>query len=156
MDATDVTLCELNEDDYADILALWQRAGLPVRPEGRDSAAAFARQVAAPAEPAFSQRRQRVIGLRTGPDLVGVAVLTHDGRKGWINRLAVDPARRREGLAGQLVAEAERWFLEDVGVEVWSALIAEHNAASLAFFESAGYSRHNYIIYVSKKTRPDV
>ena len=83
-------------------------------------------------------------------------MLTHDGRKGWINRLAVDPAWRRQGLAARLVAEAERWFLDDVGLEVWSALIADHNAASLAFFESTGYSRHNYVVYVSKKTRPDV
>lgn len=155
MDSTELTLCELSESDYADILALWQRAGLPVRPDGRDSAAAFAQQIAAPAEAAFSQRRQRAIGLRAGPNLVGVALLTHDLRKGWINRLAVDPAWRRHGLAGRLVAEAERWFYEDLGLEVYSALIAEHNAASLAFFESAGYSRHNYIVYVSKKTRSD-
>jgi GNAT superfamily N-acetyltransferase len=149
------TLVELNENDYADILVLWQRAGLPVRPEGRDAAASFARQIAAPTEPGFAERRQRVIGLRAGAALVGVAVLTHDGRKGWINRLAVDPTRRRQGLAARLVAEAERWFLEDVGLEVFSALIADSNAASLAFFESAGYSRHNYVVYVSKKTRPD-
>jgi GNAT superfamily N-acetyltransferase len=155
MDSMEPTLSELTAADYDDIMALWLRSGLPVRPEGRDSAAAFAGQIAAPSDAAFAQRRQRVIGLRAGPDLVGVAVLTHDGRKGWINRLAVDPAWRRRGLAGRLITEAERWFLEDVGLEVWSALIAEDNATSLAFFESAGYSRRDYIIYVSKKTRPD-
>ena len=57
--------------------------------------------------------RQRVIGLRDGPKLIAVALLTHDSRKGWINRLAVEPAYRRQGLASRLVAEAERWFTEE-------------------------------------------
>jgi ribosomal protein S18 acetylase RimI-like enzyme len=155
MNPTELVLSELSIADYEDVIALWQRAGLPVRADGRDAAAAFAGQLAAPSEAAFAQRRQRVIGLRAGHDLVGVAVLTHDGRKGWINRLAVDPARRRQGLASRLIEEAERWFHEDVGVEIWAALIAEDNVASLAFFESAGYNRSDYIVYVSKRTRPD-
>ena len=81
---------------------------------------------------------QRVIGLRADDKLVAVAVLTHDGRKGWINRLAVEPAYRRQGLARRLVAEAERWFAQDVGLEVWAALIERHNDASLLLFERAG------------------
>ena len=100
MDSSTFTLCELSAADYDDVVALWQRAGLHVRREGRDSSAAFARQIAA--------GRQRAIGLRAGTALVAVAVLTHDGRKGWINRLAVDPALRRQGLATELIAEAER------------------------------------------------
>ncbi len=138
-------LQELGPDDYAAIVALWQRAGLHIRPEGRDSPAAFAEQMAG--------GRQRVIGLRQAGDLVAVAVLTHDGRKGWINRLAVDPAHRRRGLARQLITEAERWFLADQGLQVWSALIESWNAASLALFEAAGYGRGD-VVYVSKRTAP--
>ena len=102
MSSIPLTLCDLQATDYDDVLALWQRAGLPVRAEGRDAPAAFARQMAS--------GLQHVIGLRANGALVAVAVLTHDGRKGWINRLAVDPAYRRQGLARWLVAEAERWF----------------------------------------------
>jgi len=35
-------LCDLTTGDYDEILALWQRAGLSVRPEGRDGPAALA------------------------------------------------------------------------------------------------------------------
>jgi ribosomal protein S18 acetylase RimI-like enzyme len=97
---------------------------------------------------------QRVIGLREAGRLVAVAVLTHDGRRGWINRLAVDPACRRRGLAARLIAEAERWFTKDLGFEVWAALIAGENRGSQALFDALGYRRHD-VVYVSKRTRPE-
>ena len=140
-----IALCELNESDYEKILDLWKRAGLSIRAEGRDSAGAFARQM--------GWGVQRVAGLREGNRLVAVAVLTHDGRKGWINRLAVDPAYRRRGLARQLIVEAERWFTHELGLEVWAALIEQNNPESQTLFESMGYGRHD-VVYVSKRTRP--
>ena len=146
MSSIPLILCDLQAADYDDILALWQCAGLSVRANGRDAPAVFARQMAS--------GLQRVIGLRADNKLVAVAVLTHDGRKGWINRLAVDPAYRRQGLARRLVAEAERWFAQDVGLEIWAALIEEHNDASLVLFEELGYERPN-VMYVSKRTRYD-
>ncbi len=145
MPATTALLCDLSASDYDEILALWRRAGLPVRGEGRDAPAEFARQMA--------RGIQRVIGFREDGRLVAVAVLTHDGRKGWINRLAVDPAWRRRGLARRLIAEGERWFVQDLGLEVWAALIEPHNTASLALFEAAGYQRSD-ILYISKRLRP--
>jgi ribosomal protein S18 acetylase RimI-like enzyme len=135
--------CDLGEADYERILELWRRAGLNIRVEGRDSAATFARQM--------QWGVQRVAGLRERDRLVAVVVLTHDGRKGWINRLAVDPAYRRRGLARRLIAEAERWFAQEIGLEVWAALIEQENAASQALFESIGYGRHD-LVYVSKRT----
>jgi N-acetylglutamate synthase len=142
----ETTLCELSAADYPAIVYVWERAGLHIRLAGRDSAAAFAEQLA--------RGSQRAIGLRDGSDLVAVAVLTHDGRKGWINRLAVDPAYRRRGLAARLVAEAERWFLEDQGLQVWSALIETWNTPSRALFEHLGYGQVD-VVYVTKRTAPD-
>ena len=145
-DVKKITLHDLGTDDYDEILALWERVGLSVRPEGRDAPATFARQMA--------DGRQRVPGLRTDGRLIAVTVLTHDGRKGWINRLAVDPAYRRRGLASRLVAEAERWFVEDQGLEIWAALIEGENRDSQAIFATLDYRRHD-VIYVSKRTRAE-
>ncbi len=146
LDAADTELCDLGVADYAEILALWAGAGLSVRPAGRDAPEAFARQLAG--------GQQRVIGLRAGGKLVAVAVLTHDGRKGWINRLAVAPAYRRRGLARWLVAEGERWFTEDVELEIWAALIEGYNQGSQALFAALGFQRHD-VVYVSRRTRSD-
>src|SRR5512135_1201688 len=97
-------LCDLATADYDEVLTLWQRAGLHIRQEGRDGPESFARL--------SNLGYQRVIGMRAPAGsqaagsapapLVAVALLTHDGRKGWINRLAVDPAHRRRGLAQRL------------------------------------------------------
>jgi GNAT superfamily N-acetyltransferase len=124
---------------------LWERAGLPARPEGRDAPAAFEKQ--------YESGLQRAIGIRNGRELVAVAILTHDGRKGWINRLAVDPTVRRSGYASALVEEAERWFNEEAGVEVSSALIHSHNDASRALFAELGYETVD-VVYVRKLARP--
>ena len=139
-----LTLYNLDLSDYNTILDLWQRAGLPIRSTGRDAPEAFARQM--------TTGIQRVIGLRDGIKLVAVAVLTHDGRKGWINRLAVDPAYRRQGLAQILVAEAERWFRQDLGLDVFAAVIEGENHASQALFDTLGYHPHD-VVYMSKRTR---
>jgi RimJ/RimL family protein N-acetyltransferase len=150
-------LCDLHEAEYEEILALWQRSGLNVRPEGRDASDAFAQQMAR------SGSTQRVIGLRPLPaggagqsdqPLLAVAVLTHDGRKGWINRLAVDPGWRGRGLAQALIAEAERWFSDDLGLEIFSALIHTQNQPSRALFARVGYQPVD-VVYVSKRLRPD-
>lgn len=139
-------LCELGIDQYPEILDLWQRAGLSIRPEGRDSLEAFARQM--------GWGVQRLIGLRAQGTLIAMAVLTHDGRKGWINRLAVDPTYRRQGLARMLLAESERWFTEELGLEVWAALVEGDNLASLAMFDESGYRRYD-LVYASKRICPD-
>ena len=145
-DLNQITLHDLGTDEYDELLALWERAGLPVRPEGRDASDRFARQMA--------DCRQRVVGLRADAKLIAVVVLTHDGRKGWLNRLAVDPAHRRRGLATRLIAEAERWFVEDQGLEIWAALIEGENQDSQALFAALDYHRHD-VVYVSKRTRPE-
>jgi GNAT superfamily N-acetyltransferase len=135
----------LTPREYEEVLALWARASLPARPEGRDAPEAFGHQ--------HKSGLQRAVGIRAEGKLVAVAILTHDGRKGWINRLAVDPEHRRNGYAKALVAEAERWFNQEVGVEVSSALIHAHNDASRALFAELGYETVD-VVYVRKLTRP--
>lgn len=135
----------LGSDAYDEILDLWRRAGLPAQPEGRDAPEAFRAQE--------RTGLQRAVGIREDGRLIAVAILTHDGRKGWINRLAVDPASRRQGHAVALLAEAERWFSEEAGVEVYAALIHADNEPSLSLFDRAGYETID-VVYVRKKARP--
>lgn len=132
--------------DYDAVIALWQRAGLPsIRPEGRDSRAAFARQLA---------QGQIVLGLEESGKLIGCVVATHDTRKGWINRLAIDPDYRRQGHGARLIRAAED-ALREQGMTVLAALIEDWNDASLALFEKAGYRVNREVIYVSKRDAAD-
>jgi len=136
-----ITLRHLTVDDYNAILALWQRAGLDtIRPQGRDSREAFADQLA---------RGQVVLGLEEAGRLVACIVITDDTRKGWINRLAVDPGYRRQGLAARLIVEAEQ-ALREKGIHVFAALVEHENTASLSLFQREGYKTHN-VAYISKR-----
>jgi ribosomal protein S18 acetylase RimI-like enzyme len=136
-----ITLRRLTVDDYDAILEVWRRAGLEsIRPQGRDSREAFAAQLA---------RGQVVLGLEDMGRLLACVVITDDARKGWINRLAVDPEYRRQGLAARLIAEAEN-DLRTRGFRVFAALIEDDNAASLSLFQREGYKTHD-IVYVSKR-----
>jgi ribosomal protein S18 acetylase RimI-like enzyme len=79
---------------------------------------------------------------------------THDGRKGWINRLAVAPAYQRRGIAGLLIGELET-RLEALGLEIVAALVESDNHVSLEFFRAVGYLHDPEIEYVSKRRSPE-
>jgi ribosomal protein S18 acetylase RimI-like enzyme len=133
--------------DYDALIGLWAVAGLPFRPQGRDSREAFAAQNAG--------GTQFAIGVWTEDGmLIGSLLATHDGRRGWINRLAVHPDYRRHGVAKQLI-EAGEQALRDCGIDVIAALIEHDNDASLALFSDAGYVEHHGLHYVSKRSSAD-
>ena len=141
------TVRRLTVDDYGDVIALWQKSGLPsVRPEGRDSREAFAAQI---------EKGQIVIGLETDDRLIGVVVATSDTRKGWINRLAIDPDYRRRGY-GRLLNRAAEQALRELGLQIIAALIEDWNDASRALYKSEGYAVHTDIYYLSKRDSQDV
>ena len=94
------TLRRLTINDYDAIIALWQRSGLTsIRPTGRDSREAFAKQIVG---------GQIAIGLEEADRLIGVVIATHDTRKGWINRLAIDPDYRRRRVCATAGAICRR------------------------------------------------
>lgn len=122
---------QLGMDDYDDLLSLWRQAGLhSIKPEGRDSREALAWQLASGV--------LTILGLEVRERLVAAVIVTHDSRKGWINRLAVDPDCRRRGYATRLIEAAEA-LLGEQGIPVTAALVMSDNTASLALFQKAGY-----------------
>lgn len=137
----------LSEADYDAVLALWQAAELPVRPHGRDSREQFAAQMA--------RATQMALGVWDQDRLIGVILATHDGRKGWLNRLAVHPDYRRRGLGLNLVREAER-VLSGQGMQIIAALVEDWNQASLALMQRAGYVMHPDIHYLTKREHEGV
>ena len=138
---------EMRIEDYEALVSLWREAGLSFRPRGRDRREAIAREL----------RGEEAIFLVAdeGGRLVGSVLATHDGRKGWINRLAVHPERRRSGLARQLVGSAER-RLRERGIDIVACLIEDGNDTSEALFRALGYARHPDIVYHAKRFDPDV
>jgi N-acetylglutamate synthase-like GNAT family acetyltransferase len=137
----------LTLDDYDRVTELWSRAKLPFKPKGRDSRDAMATQMVA--TPDF------FLGMYQDNDLIGVAILTCEGRKGWINRLAVDPDYRRHGVAKTLIAECEK-TLRRHGVRLFCVLIDYDNSVSKELFKKCGYVEHHDILYFSKRDSDEI
>jgi ribosomal protein S18 acetylase RimI-like enzyme len=145
-DAGEVAIRAMTPDDYASVTRVWTAAGLSFRPRGRDRPA----KVRAELE---SGRGVFLVAEADG-EVVGVVLGTHDGRKAWINRLAVEPAYQRRGIATRLVRVLEE-RLESMGLEIVAALVESHNRASLEFFKAIGYDVDAGITYVSKRRSAD-
>ncbi len=137
----------LTIDDYDDLVSVWNRAGLPIKPKGRDSRKSIGEQM--------RDAPELFIGLEDAGKLVAVVIASYDGRKGWINRLAVLPEYRRKGLGEQLIHECEK-RLKARGAVIFCALVEGYNIPSAKLFDKTGYSRYKDIIYFTKREAPDV
>jgi ribosomal protein S18 acetylase RimI-like enzyme len=144
----DVVIRDYEAGDYERVLGIWKEGGLPLKPQGRDSRVNIGKQVRMP-------NVRFLVALAGGGQLVGTVLATHDGRKGWINRLAVDPTCRNRGIGRRLVLEAEKWLLAE-GMEIFACLIEEENAVSMEVFGRLGYRKHPEILYFTKRLYPDV
>jgi N-acetylglutamate synthase len=133
--------------DYDDIVSVWERAGLPFRPKGRDSKAEVERQM--------SMDPEMWLGCCLDGKLVGVVIGTYESRKGWLNRLAVVPEHQGKGCGRALVTEMER-RLRARGLGIFAVLIEDGHDASMALFREAGYEVHESISYLRKRDRPDI
>jgi ribosomal protein S18 acetylase RimI-like enzyme len=144
-----VKIRDFRIEDYDRAMELWAAGGLPLKLQGRDSRENIA----------FQLRHPNVLFLVAeegqGGRVIGTVLATHDGRKGWINRLAVDAALRKRGIGARLVREAER-RLEAQGMDILACLIEDGNAVSMAVFEKLGYKKHPEIIYFAKRKHPGV
>jgi ribosomal protein S18 acetylase RimI-like enzyme len=143
---SDVKIRQLKSDDYDEIIGLWERAGLPLKPLGRDSRKELSKQMKQ--SPAF------FLGAEVRGKLVGVIIASSDGRKGYLNRIAVDPDCRGQGIAQRLTLAAED-ALREKGIKVITLLIERDNIPSIRLAHKLGYVEHPDIIYFSKRESED-
>lgn len=128
--------------DYDYLIELWENAGLPHKPKGRDKKENISREL--------NWRNMVFLVAEMDGRLIGSAVGTHDGRKGWINRVAVLSEFRRQGIAADLVREVEK-RIKRKGIRIIACLVEEWNAESLKFFKKMGYVCHRDIFYLTKR-----
>jgi ribosomal protein S18 acetylase RimI-like enzyme len=71
-------------------------------------------------------------------EVAGVVFGTFDGRRGWVNRLAVDPGYRGRGIATALLDGLER-RLAAKGCPKVNLLVEPGNAGAAALYAKLGY-----------------
>ena len=145
MKLKDFTIREFRIGDYEKVAALWAEAGIHYRPNGRESRPRMEKEI----------KSEQAIFLvaAAGDRIVGVVLGTHDGRKGWINRLAVAKEFRRQNIAFKLVTAVET-RLNDLDIDVIACLIEPENTVSKSFFYKIGYTKVP-VEYFAKKQSPD-
>jgi ribosomal protein S18 acetylase RimI-like enzyme len=125
---------EFKIDDYAQVLALWRTGGLVI--SRSDSQEGLRRQLERDADLFLvAQENNRIVGVIMG---------RWDGRRGWINHLAVAPDQQGKGLGSLLVNQVED-RLKAKGCEKINLLIEASNSSVPEFYERLGYARDNLI-----------
>ena len=142
-----ISIREMKIEDYDELVILWKQAGLPFKPDGRDRREKIAQEI--------SGQCSLFLVAEINSRIVGAVLGTHDGRKGWINRLAVLPHHRHQGIAAALVATVEE-RLAELGIDIVAGLIEDWNRDSMTVFERLGYQRHPDVLYFSKRKNTDV
>ena len=129
--------------DESQIIRLWEQCGLTRT--WNDPAKDIARKC-------HVQKDLFLVGTIEGA-IVASAMVGYDGHRGWVNYLAVDPRRRRRGLASALMAEAER-RLRDLGCAKINLQIRRENLEAVAFYERLGFAE-DAVISFGKRLEDD-
>jgi ribosomal protein S18 acetylase RimI-like enzyme len=120
---------EFNIVDYDAAIELWKRVEGVEIAEG-DSREDIARYILS--NPGLS----RV--ATDGTAIIGVALCGHDGRRGSIYHLAVDPAYQRLGLGKRLVDECLQG-LRGAGIKRAIIMVADDNPRGRSFWCRSGW-----------------
>jgi ribosomal protein S18 acetylase RimI-like enzyme len=143
----DLIVREMVMEDYSTVVELWKECDLPYKPNGRDHPDSIRKEME------LSQN-SFLVAEKHG-EIIGSILVTHDGRKGWINRLAVHSDHRNKGVARLLIDEAEKWLMEQA-IEIFACLIEGDNPESMKVIESLGYEEFEGVRYFTKRNRPDI
>ena len=126
----------IEDADVAAVIALWQRCGL-TRP-WNDPAADIALARRGP--------NSTVLTGRDGGAIAATAMVGHDGHRGWVYYVAVDPDRRANGHGRAIMNAAEEW-LRQAGIPKLQLLVRRDNAKAGAFYQSIGYEEADTIVF---------
>ena len=135
-------------EDYEQVMSIWSDCSLPLKPNGRDSRERIEREIR-------GTQCNFLVAVDDDARVVGTILGTHDGRKGWINRLAVVPERRGEGIARTLMVASEEWLMSQ-GIGIFACLIEGHNPAVMGMVEHLGYSEFVGVRYFTKRYPEDI
>ena len=124
-----ITMREFRLDDYDAALELWKRVeGIEIAEgDDRKSVAEFCAQ-----NPGLSRVATE------GPNIIGVALCGHDGRRGPIYHLAVDPDYQGRGVGKRLANECLEG-LRGTGVKRAIILVAGDNPRGREFWTRCGW-----------------
>ena len=127
----DIDINEMTTDDYDEVFALWQATeGVGLHPNECDSRDGMQRYLARNPDTCFV--------ARDGGKLVAAVLCGHEGRRGYMNHLAVAPSHRRRGVATALVQRCLA-ALKETGIPKCNLFVFADNNAAVSFYRKLGW-----------------
>ena len=131
-----LTIEAIEDGDVTEVIALWQRCG---------SLRAWndpARDIAL----ARKETNATVLLGRNDGVLVASVLVGHDGHRGWVYYVTVDPDHRLKGYGRVIMTAAEEW-LRARGIEKLQPMVRGDNAKVHAFYQSLGYYDQERVVF---------
>lgn len=131
-----LTIEAIEDGDVTEVIALWQRCG---------SLRAWndpARDIAL----ARKETNATVLLGRNDGALVASVLVGHDGHRGWVYYVTVDPDHRLKAYGRVIMTAAEDW-LRARGIEKLQLMVRGDNAKVHAFYQSLGYYDQERVVF---------
>jgi ribosomal protein S18 acetylase RimI-like enzyme len=126
----------IDDSDLAEVIALWQRCGSTRAWNDPAGDIALARKEA----------NATVLLGRSDGALVASVLVGHDGHRGWVYYVTVDPEHRFKGYGRAIMLSAEQW-LRARGIEKLQLMVRGDNAKVHAFYQSLGYYDQERVVF---------
>jgi hypothetical protein len=131
-----LAVAAMADADIPAVVALWERCEL-TRP-WNDPQADISR--------ARGKTNSEVLVGRDGQIIAATVMVGHDGHRGWVYYVAVDPDQHNRGYGRAIMTAAEDW-LRERGVEKLQLLVRADNTRVQAFYETLDYDQQERVIY---------
>jgi ribosomal protein S18 acetylase RimI-like enzyme len=135
-DMSPLTISPIRDADVETVIALWQRCGLTRPWNDPASDIAFARRGV----------NATVLVGRATDAIVATAMVGHDGHRGWVYYVAVDPEQRAKDFGRSIMAAAEDW-LRQQGVVKAMLMVRPDNTTVRAFYDKLGYEAQERVVF---------
>ena len=123
-----LTITSIEDSDIPEVIRLWERCGSPRA--WNDPAADI--------ELARKESNSTILLGRHEGALMASVLVGHDGHRGWVYYVSVDPDHRFQGYGREIMRAAEDW-LRPRGITKLQLMVRPDNARVHAFYESLGY-----------------
>jgi ribosomal protein S18 acetylase RimI-like enzyme len=131
-----LTIKAIEDGDITEVVALWQRCGSTRAWNDPAGDIALARKEA----------NATVLLGRAEGALVASVLVGHDGHRGWVYYVTVDPDHRFKGYGRVIMSAAEGW-LRTRGIEKLQLMVRGDNVKVRAFYESLGYYDQERVVF---------
>jgi len=129
-----LTIREMADTENGDVAALWERCGLVRAWNDPHADIAFARD---------TENATILVGI-DNDSIVASVMVGHDGHRGTVYYVSVEPGLRNHGHGREIMDAAENW-LRDRGVWKLNLIVRAENTAVIDFYVTLGYEREERV-----------